>query len=809
MIFDEGDVRLNNLDLLIQQENDEFLDIKYEIQIPSMGDGETIDSSGIVYSEGRPLELADDNIAVEFDDSVPYADKLDYELAAACGFLTGALSVLWGKKFSLDEAHKWGNEKADDLVKAFAKSQGYKKDELEGAIEFLEKKFPMAGDALTNSFGGGKQHHLRDFSHHPTILGLICSIGMQFTMPGLGTDTQGNLIPVKITKDGFIGGSFAEKILFGTINWIGHLISDLDGSSSSVLNGTGKGTGIPGPLLATIKELSALPIFKKVNAENVNHPKVFSEWVSKLFNGTLVKDEAGNAIRFDLRTEMGIGHYIAEQAKPVIINECLVRTCYMVRRFIDEVKAKEISDFNDLNKLQPRNFIPYNSRVLSRMIAVSSGTFVVINTSGTAVKAAIKSKGNKALFCEEFFLTINYVGIGRFVFACASDIDYIKEDVKAAYEKYMKEKAELEKHQFKFGYQFLTLNQKQTRLLYSLKSLSIQYDIDHEKNAKHKLIKQEWHKRWQMATKKSLDINDENYFMPEEAVFGEIYLTDAETENKGWLYLLTLELVLFQAYYSLADSDKDLFKGLKYSNKYLYEVFVKGQKLIEKSMVDAIAKTYKNYVSKLKDTGKKTAIGVAATVGVTAVTGGLALAFAPEIAVVLAGEAVAGLSGAAATNAALAAVGGGSLAAGGLGMAGGTAILTGGGAMLGLASASSTSLLTVMSQTSEKYTLNECAKLLTFCKLVIVEKYGKLNLLNPIISGVESCVFEIESELDGIDTKNKAGMQSKKRISSSLKYLRKCIRELDALLVPNKKVIPERALAIGDKVGSKLGLPQN
>ena len=795
-------------EMQLLQLKEEALDIKYEIQVTTKELVGEVDSSEISFLENVPEELSEENISMDFDEAVPHADRLDYELAAACGLLTGALSVLWGKKFSLDEAHKWGNEKADTLVKAFAKSQGYKKDDLEGAIQFLEKRFPMAGDALTNEFGGGNQHHLRDFSHHPTVLGLICSIGMQFTGTGLGTDTQGNLIHVKITKDGFIGGTFAEKIIFGTVNWIGHLVSDFDGSSGSVLNGTGRGTGIPGPLLATIKELSSLPIFKKTNENNINHPKVFSEWVSKLFNGNLMKDEAGKPIPFDLRTEMGIGHYIADQAKPVIINECLVRTCYMIRRFIDEVKAKDISSLKDLNKLQPRNFMPISSRPLTRMVTVSSGTFVAINTSGTAVKAAIKSKGNTAVFCEEFFLTINYVGIGRLVFACTSDAEYIKEDVKAAYDKYMKEKAELEKNQFKFGYQFLTLNDKQTKLLYSLKSLSVQYDIEHEKNAKHRLIKEEWHKRWQEATKKSFDIDDADYFMTEDTVFGEIYLTDADTENKGWLYLLTMELVLFQAYYPLTDNDKDLFKGLKYSNKYLYEVFAKGQKLIEKSMVDDIAKTYKGYVSRLKDTGKKAAIGVAATVGATALTGGLALAFAPEIAVVLAGEAVAGLSGAAATNAALAAMGGGALAAGGLGMAGGTAILTGGGAMLGLAGASSTSLLAVMSQTSEKFTLNECAKLLTFSKLVIVDKYNILDLLNPVISGVESCIFQIESELDSIDAKTKEGKQSKKRIDSSLKYLKNCIRELDALLVPSKNIIGEKLAEVGTKAGSKLGIEQ-
>lgn len=795
---------MNEIQLL--QLNDKSLDIKYHIAVSEKELVGKIDSTEICSLGEVPDEFAEDTISIEFDENVDKADKLDCQLAAACGLVSGAISILWAKKFSLYEAHDWGNKKADDIVKAFAKSQGYKKDDLEGAIAFLEKKFPMAGDSLTDAFGGGNQHHLRDFSHHPTPLGLICSIMMQFTGTGLGTDTQGNQIHVKITNGGFIGGSFADKIVFGTVNWFGHLISDFDGSSGSVLNGAGRGTGIPGPLLSMLKELSSLKVFSKVDPNSKNNVKIFSEYVSKLFNGTLIRNESGDPIRFDLRTEMGIGHYIADQAKPVIINECLVRACYMVRRFIDEVNSKDIQCFSDFERLEPRKFIPLNSRPLNRMITVSSGVFVAVNASGTAVKAAIKSKGNKAVFYKEFFLTVNYVGVGRLVFACAADAEYIKEDVKSAYDKYIKEKEELEKNQFKFGYTFLSLNEKQTRLLYSLKSLAVQYDIEHTKDAKQKLIKTEWLKRWQDATRDSFKIEDSDFFMSEDITLGELYFTDTEAENKGWLYLLTLELGLFQAYYPLNDSDKELFKGIKYSGKYVYDDFANGQKLVSKSMIDDIAKNYKGYVYKLKDTGKKAAIGVAATVGVTALTGGLALVFAPEIAVVLAGEAVAGLSGAALTNAALATMGGGALAAGGLGMAGGTAILTGGGALLGLAGASSTSLFTMMSQTSEKFTLNECAKLLTFCKLVIVEKYKKLELLNPVITGIESCIFQIEGELGKLDLKSKEGKKSKKRIDSSLKYLRNCVRELDVLLIPSKKNIGEKLAGIRDN--KKLGIEE-
>lgn len=760
---------------------EQSLDIKYEILVSDEEIAGKVNDEEIFFSAEEFPELADDFINIEFDDNVDKADKKDYLLAAACGVLTGSLSVLWSKKFDLSEAHKVGTDKADDMVVSVAKAMGYKKEDVEGAIAFLEKKFPMAGDALTNDFGGGKQHHLRDFSHHPTPIGLICSIAMQFTGEGWGTDTQGNLIHVKITKDGFVGRTFADKVVFGTINWFFHLISDLDGSSGSVLNGSGKGTGIPGPILSLLKELSALPIFKAVDENNINKPKILSEYISKLFNGTLIKNENGEPIRFDLRTEMGIGHYIADQAKPVILNECLVRACYLVTRFIDEIKDKNITSVNQLNELEPKNFLPLNSRSMKRMVTVSSGSFIAINVSGTAVKAAIKSKGNTGLFCSEFFLSMNYVGIGRFVFACASDAEYIKEDVKGAYEKYAQERENIRKNQYKFGYSFLSLNERQLRVLYSLKALAVEYDVEHTKNAKAQLIKREWVKRWKEATQKSFDITDDSYFITKERVYAEIYEIDAEAKNKGWLYLLTMELVLFQAYYSIEDGDKDLFKGLKYSNQYLFDVYAKEQKLIVKADIDNVIKNYKSFVAKLKESGKKAAIGVAATTGVAIATGGLALAFAPEIAVVLAGGGYAGLYGAALTNASLAAIGGGSLAAGGLGMAGGTAILTGGGALLGIAGSGSATMLSVLSQTSEQYTLNECAKLLTFCKLVVIEKYNMPEILNPIISGLEACAVSVEDELEDMED-TKENKVSKKRIKSSIKYLRNCISELDKIL---------------------------
>lgn len=766
-------------ELCLLQEDENMYDIRYSVGVIDKDLVGKMGSTEIELLDEIPAGFENDFIQAEFD-HVDKADKLDYGASAACGILTGSLSLLWSKKFDLAEAYSWGSKKADEIVRAFAQKQGYNGTDLSGCIRFLEKKFPMAGDLLTNEFGGGKQHHLRDFSHHPTIVGLLCSIIMQFTGVGFGTDTQGNLIHVKITKDGLVGNSFPEKILCGTVNWVGHLIGDMAGSNGSVLDGTGKGTGIPGPLLSVIKELSSLKIFSDTDLNNPNNVKTLSLYISKLFNGTLVKDENGNPVKFDLRTEMGVGHYIVNQAKPVIINEVLVRCFYMIRRFINEIKTKEVNSIRELSRLDVNVFLPINSRALKRMLTISSGVFVAINTSGTAIKAGKKSKGSKAVFAAEFFLTINYVGIGRFVFACSSDAEYIKEDVKKIYDKYIKEKQQLEENGFKLGYQFMSLNERQLRILYSLKALAVEYDIANTKDAKHQLVKMDWLKRWKEATVKSFNIVDDGYYYSEEDTFAHVYGVDADSTSKGWFYLVALELALFHAYYPLGN-DEELVKGLKYSDKYFFKVFTNEQRLLDKKDLAGIEKTYRYYMSRLKESGKKAIIGVAATVAASALTGGVALAFAPEIAVVLAGEAFAGLYGAALTNASLAAIGGGALAAGGFGMAGGTAVLTSGGALLGLAGAGSTSVFTVFSQVTEDYTLNECCKLLTFCKLVVIEKYEKYDLLNPIISGIENCISQTEIELANLDKKTKLGKKTEKRIRLSLKYLNNTVREMDRL----------------------------
>ena len=364
-------------------------------------------------------------------------DKADYSIAIASGIIAGMIDSLFVGEFSLEYANEWGNEKAEKFVLKVAKYQGYRGTDPGKAVKFLEDMFPIAADKATNAFGGGLQHHLRDFSHHPTPVGLACSILTQFTERVYGTDVDGTFKVVKLDDDGLslVGKNFPEKITFGVVNWIFHMVSDVAGASGSIMKGS-FGTGLPGPLVSLVKELSALPIFNKRNSKGY---KELSVSISKLFNGTLLseRDENGKLIplKFDLRTEMGVAMQIGKQSIPVIINECAVRTAFFLRRLLKELSRDDIRDWGDLSRIDWKSTVPFRNRTIDRMLMISSMTFTIADTTDAAVHAAIESCGNWILFSGVFVSRFNYVGAGRAAIAIIKEVSNDKKEAQLIHEK--------------------------------------------------------------------------------------------------------------------------------------------------------------------------------------------------------------------------------------------------------------------------------------------------------------------------------------------------------------------------------------
>ena len=346
------------------------------------------------------------------------ADWLDISLAVASGTICAAIDSVWVGEFSLQRAHEWGSEKVDSFVKKVAKQQGFKGDDFKGAVSFLEKKYQIAADKVTNLFGGGKQHHLRDFSHHPNMTGLFFSILTQFTGKVYGTDVSGHFVIQDLPKEEIklLGKNLHEKILFGTVFWFFHMVSDMAGSSNSIAMGK-EGTGLPGPIVSFLKEVSVLPFFQNLDEKGYRE---FSVWISRLFNGTLLakRDKEGNlekAIPFDLRTEIGMLHELGRQAIPVIIDECIVRGFYFIRKLVDELKY--VHSISDLKKIEWENTLPIKNPTIVRMLLISNATFVAIDLADASIRAAISSSGDLAKLLRQLALRVNFVGIGRVTIA--------------------------------------------------------------------------------------------------------------------------------------------------------------------------------------------------------------------------------------------------------------------------------------------------------------------------------------------------------------------------------------------------------
>lgn len=173
----------------------------------------------------------------------PECDRVDYILSVSSGALCGILDVfLVGKPGESplgDMTDKWFANRTMD----FAKVCGYDGDNesLPSAIKYLEKKFKVPYD---QSVGGGifrelinltpTNHHFKSLGHNPTLLGLFFSILDQFTNTS-DFVSNGELISLNNSEGKFElqGKNIPSKLFCGIVNWIGHLISDVSGSSSS------------------------------------------------------------------------------------------------------------------------------------------------------------------------------------------------------------------------------------------------------------------------------------------------------------------------------------------------------------------------------------------------------------------------------------------------------------------------------------------------------------------------------------------------------------------------------------------------
>ena len=601
---------------------------KARLMLPPAG---TSNSGGIMQEGFLESETS-------WEAKLDHADKLDCTVAVASGIITGLIDSFFVGKFSLERANEWGSSKVNEFVISMAKLSGYEGDDLSGAIRHLEENFKFAADGNTHDFGGGYQHHLRDFSHHFSLGGLICSIFTQFTGKVIGTDTAGRLLVVEVpdTHRQFLGKSFGEKVILGTVNWVMHIASDIAGSSGN----PGKGTGVPGPILSLIKQFSALPIFENARPSmEQTDGTVFREIVSKMFNGTFFarRDEDGKiveALRFDFRTELGVLHEAGRQAKPVILNQCLIRSFYFIRRLTHEIKALKIARFKDLRRIDPQDVLPFRNKAIARMSTVSCGVFSAVDLSDAAIRAAIASRGSKEKFLAEFVVRVNFVGLGTFAIACVLDIREVLKE-KSSTNSSTAEK-DYERSLAEFG--SLELGPNQIRLLQSLQRAIVLNDIEATQHSRKKQEKMLWLEEWEEALEiglKERGLAPSEYLLEPTELYRQFDDLAKEEPSKPWPFLIALEAFLFTPYEPLGGENDKEYQRLKLKDGYMQDVFATSQNIVTKDDLDKMRKALKQAQGDIDARMAKRIVGF---VGTTLVAGAATVAafiFAPYIAPLL------------------------------------------------------------------------------------------------------------------------------------------------------------------------------
>jgi len=301
-------------------------------------------------------------------------DIYDYMIAGTCGLIGGMIDVLFVGAPSEGGLTKFADKMADKAVEEFAAWNGWKgpregSDPTASAIGFLEGKYKVnydhrhGGDVGQQFPMSTKNHHIKSLGHSPDLVGLIFSLVDQFKSTAHFVD-NGSLISVETETFELKGGNFVAKLFAGFVNWLGHLVSDMAGSSGA----TGRGSGIPIPFYSLLQFIKA--------GEFGQHRQTFAKIAVQVF-------EQG----YDLR------HGVALSI-PVLVTELLTRVTWMVKqRFVHNQSWSDCLPSANVPELR-------------RMLLIGHGTLCLVD----GADAALRSGGNMI----QFMLHSNLVAWARF-----------------------------------------------------------------------------------------------------------------------------------------------------------------------------------------------------------------------------------------------------------------------------------------------------------------------------------------------------------------------------------------------------------
>ena len=221
-------------------------------------------------------------------------DKYDYLIAVGSGAIAGLVDIFLVGAPGSSVLGTWTDAQVDHVVETFARFTGWKGDGIASAIGYLEKKFPVNYDQKNTSDVDGafrmgtRNHHLKSLSHSPDPIGLFFSILDQFQGKS-SFIADGKIVRIDAGEFELRGDSFHEKVFFGFCNWLGHIMSDIAGSSGGRSSGGGRGSGIAIPFyeLFQFADVGSFQIGKDRQSFAVLMTRVFQEGYDARFGLTM------------------------------------------------------------------------------------------------------------------------------------------------------------------------------------------------------------------------------------------------------------------------------------------------------------------------------------------------------------------------------------------------------------------------------------------------------------------------------------------------------------------------------------------
>ena len=606
-----------------------------------------------------------------------------------------------------------------------------------------------------------------DFASDFSMMGLLISIIEKVFGKEIGYDENNNLV-INEAKETFDNLSFLEKVEFAIFEWFLEQVDQYkqNGKFKEQLKNVLEWGSIVKKLEPIIKDFSQINLSKKE----------LKQWFANL-----IQDKNQRISKLDS---------LKKENLPNQFNLIMIHTYVHIKNLIEQVREHKITTLEGLEIINFNRID--NERVILRLETVSTGVFFAMDAGVAVALAGAYAYGSGDITGAVKILanTINFSNILTFTYVVKQDATYIKEDID---EILHKAKIEVVHHCKDISEDelnsYISLNDPETRILYSLKLHMIEEDIQCTKLSADQQLKNEWKKQWMEVSKNSLHMA--KLYEPNIQKVYQALITHAENtiDNRTWLYNIVLELCLFSPYYQI-DEDEKKYKKLKLVNKnldYMKDYFCEGQKYVSFKEIKQFESLYKHYHGYIENKNLKMAGAAGAVVAVGAGVGAGAMLFAPQIAVALFGGAFPGLHGAALVNAALAAAGGGSLVAGGFGMAGGSVIIAGGGALLGMSTAS---VATMGLLSSPNFVQADDAKLLAKCNYVLLNQMHKIDVVVAIQKMTEESLNDSKTQLKVLESAEDKSDECKKTIAAlkkSVKYMERTNDELKKLIAKEEK----------------------